>query len=122
MMTAASLETGFLPRLGRLKGIDGACCVPEYLGKAKDAVRGPRFKTALRRARAFADPKRLTVLALLRRSPELCGCELQAALSVSHATVSHHMRQLETAGLVRSERRGKWLYYRLTEVRGVELP
>ncbi|MCI4360851.1 MAG: metalloregulator ArsR/SmtB family transcription factor [Thermoplasmata archaeon] len=76
----------------------------------------------MRRARALADPSRLATLSLLKGREQLCACEIQAALGVSHATVSHHMRRLLDAGLVSSQRRGRWSYYRLRPAAGVEVP
>lgn len=65
--------------------------------------------------RALAEPKRLLACGLLDRAEELCACEIQAVLDVSHATVSHHMEQLQAAGLVEVDRRGRWAYYSLTD-------
>lgn len=47
------------------------------------------------------------------RDDGVCGCDLEALLGVTQATVSHHMKQLVEAGLVTAERRGRWVYYRL---------
>jgi ArsR family transcriptional regulator, arsenate/arsenite/antimonite-responsive transcriptional repressor len=121
MMSDSSAQT-LGTRLERLTGEDPSCCLPRYTAQAQKVRRQPAFSRALARARSLADPKRLLALALLRRQPELCACELQAALEVSHATVSHHMRLLGAAGWVRSERRGKWMYYRLRPDASVEVP
>jgi len=122
MMSAAKVGTGLAPRLERLTGIDAECCVSEYEGLSHQVTRSPGFAAALDRARALADESRLTAVALLRRREELCACEIQAALGVSHPTVSHHMAVLADAGIVTSERRGKWTYYRLADRAGVEIP
>ena len=106
----------------RLTGIDAGCCVPEYCAQAEKIREHPRFADSLRRAQAMADESRLLILGLLRRRRELCACELQAALSVTHATISHHIHVLDAAGLVTSERRGKWVYYRLLDREGANLP
>ena len=62
------------------------------------------------------------MLALLKRRPELCACEIQAATGLTHATVSHHMNVLRDAGLVRARKEGKWMYYRLARSTEVRLP
>ncbi len=70
-----------------------------------------------RRATVFkslADEKRLKILTLLTFR-EMCNCELTAALGLTQPNLSHHVRKLEYAGLVRHERRGKWVYYSLTD-------
>ncbi len=43
----------------------------------------------------------------------VCGCDIEAFLGLSQPTVSHHMKLLVDAGLVRAERRGRWVYYEL---------
>ncbi|HZJ08542.1 MAG TPA: metalloregulator ArsR/SmtB family transcription factor [Trueperaceae bacterium] len=47
------------------------------------------------------------------REDGVCGCDLEAFLGLTQATVSHHMKQLVEAGLVTAERRGRWVYYEL---------
>jgi ArsR family transcriptional regulator len=88
----------------------------------KEVAKGSQFAKILARARALADEQRLTAVAILRREGELCACEIQAALGLSHATVSHHMSVLATAGIVSARRQGKWMYYALTAPTGVDLP
>jgi ArsR family transcriptional regulator len=78
----------------------------------------PDFRANLLRAQVIADESRYVTLELLRREKELCACEIQAALGVTHATVSHHMHALLEAGLVSAERRGKWVYYQLIREHG----
>jgi len=121
-MAATKVETGLVSRLERLTGEESECSVSEYRGLLREVRQDGRFRSSLARARALGDESRLTAVAMLRRRRELCACEIQAALSVTHATVSHHMAVLEAAGLVRSVRRGKWTYYRLTSPTGVEVP
>lgn len=113
MMTRSKLETGLVGRLGRLTGSDGDACLPRYQGMGTQVAKTRQFAAALARARALADEQRLTAVAILRREGELCACEIQAALGLTHATVSHHMSVLTDAGIVNARRRGKWMYYRL---------
>jgi ArsR family transcriptional regulator len=122
MMTKASVEEGLLPRLERLAVLDPECCLPGFQELTQRVRKNPRFEVALERLRALADDKRLLALALLRRQPELCACQIQAGLGVTHATVSHHMAVLTRAGFVTSRHRGKWLYYRLNPKVRPEIP
>ena len=62
--------------------------------------------------KALSDEKRLGILKLLEFR-EMCVCELTAALGVTQPNLTHHIKKLESAGLVNSERRGKWVYYNL---------
>jgi ArsR family transcriptional regulator, arsenate/arsenite/antimonite-responsive transcriptional repressor len=73
--------------------------------------------------KALADPTRLRVLELLksrgrsccdlisRNEPGLCACDIESAVGLSQAAVSHHMGLLRRAGLVNAEKRGRWIYY-----------
>ncbi len=61
---------------------------------------------------ALADPTRRAVLALLRGESRTAG-EIAAEFSLSKPTLSHHFRVLESAGLVRAERRGTSIVYTL---------
>ena len=58
-------------------------------------------------ARAIAEPRRLSILQQIARVPELaCSC-LDAHASISPATISHHMKELQEAGLIEVQREGR---------------
>lgn len=67
----------------------------------------------LRLFQALADPTRLAILRELAGSPEVCACDFTTCCDVRQPTVSHHLRVLREAGIIDSERRGTWIYYRL---------
>lgn len=70
---------------------------------------------AAARAKALGDPTRLTIAAALRAAAgELCVCDLSWISERSEKLVSHHVRVLRAAGLVRSRREGKMVMYSLT--------
>jgi len=62
---------------------------------------------------ALADPTRLAIVRQLARDTETCACDLTDCCDVGQPTVSHHLRVLREAGVVTSERRGQWIFYRL---------
>jgi DNA-binding transcriptional ArsR family regulator len=66
-------------------------------------------------AKALADPTRLTLAVALRDGGELCVCDLSWIAERAENLVSHHVRVLRTAELVRSRRAGKMVMYDLTE-------
>jgi ArsR family transcriptional regulator, lead/cadmium/zinc/bismuth-responsive transcriptional repressor len=66
-------------------------------------------------AKALADPTRLTLAVALHDGGELCVCDLGWIAQRAENLVSHHVRALRTAGLVRSRREGKMVMYDLTE-------
>ncbi|HTJ27029.1 MAG TPA: metalloregulator ArsR/SmtB family transcription factor [Candidatus Limnocylindria bacterium] len=64
--------------------------------------------------RAIADPHRAAALSVLARAGcPVCVCDFTELLGVSQPTVSHHLRVLRDAGLLRVNRRGTWAYYEL---------
>lgn len=71
--------------------------------------------------KALADPIRIKILQFLRK-PEgvccaqvgvVCACDVENLLGVSQATVSHHMKLLVDAGLVRAQKHGRWMMYQI---------
>ena len=66
-----------------------------------------------RRLAARGDPIRLQLLSIISDEPtgEVCACDLPAAVARSQPTVSHHLRVLAEAGLLRRQQRGKWAWF-----------
>ncbi|OEJ52585.1 ArsR/SmtB family transcription factor [Streptomyces agglomeratus] len=86
------------------------CCPPlnERPLSAEDAVRtAAMFK-------ALGDPVRLRLFSAVasHEGGEACVCNI-SDVGVSQPTVSHHLKKLREAGLLTSERRGTWVYYRV---------
>ena len=69
---------------------------------------------AAARARALADPTRLTLAVALSDGDELCVCDVAWISERSQNLVSHHLRALRQAGLAHSRRDGKMVMYSLT--------
>jgi ArsR family transcriptional regulator, lead/cadmium/zinc/bismuth-responsive transcriptional repressor len=67
------------------------------------------------RARALADPTRLTLAIAVREAGELCVCDLAWIVERPQNLVSHHLRALRSENLVRARRDGKMVMYALTE-------
>ncbi|MFE7276276.1 ArsR/SmtB family transcription factor [Streptomyces sp. NPDC057623] len=70
-------------------------------------------KTA-RMFKALGDPVRLRLFSAVasHEGGEACVCDI-SDVGVSQPTVSHHLKKLKEAGLLTSERRGTWVYYRV---------
>jgi len=62
---------------------------------------------------ALADPTRLAIVRQLASDAEVCACDFTSCCDVGQPTVSHHLKVLREAGVVSSERRGSWIFYRL---------
>lgn len=89
-----------------------ACAEPaligEPIGEASAAELAQVFK-------ALGDPVRLRLVSLIgaRQGGAVCVCDLTSAFDLTQPTISHHLRVLREAGIIDSERRGTWVYYRL---------
>ena len=70
--------------------------------------------------RGFADPTRLAILEILMEGERSVG-EIAQVMETSTANVSSHLACLAGCGLVQSEKRGKYVYYRLQERRVLDL-
>jgi len=65
--------------------------------------------------KALADGNRLRVIMALTHYDELCVCQITEILGHATPTVSRHMSVLQNAGLVKSRKEGRWVYYRLSQ-------
>ncbi|GAC1364080.1 MAG: metalloregulator ArsR/SmtB family transcription factor [Actinomycetota bacterium] len=65
--------------------------------------------------RLLGDPTRARILYALLEAGELCVCDLAATVEVPDTSVSHALRLLRTAGVVRSRRDGRMIRYSLED-------
>ncbi len=88
-----------------------ACCAP----LVRRALTAEEAADLARVLKAIAEPARLRLLSLVaaHAGGEACVCDLTEPLGLSQPTVSHHLKVLVDAGLVRREKRGVWAYYAL---------
>jgi ArsR family transcriptional regulator, lead/cadmium/zinc/bismuth-responsive transcriptional repressor len=63
----------------------------------------------------LGDPTRLRILYALVEAGELCVCDLAAVVGVPETSVSHALRLLRMAGMVRSRRAGRMAYYAVAD-------
>lgn len=81
----------------------------------------PVLQRMAEESRALSDPTRLALAIALRDArDECCVCDLAFVSGRQDKLVSHHLRQLRTAGLAASRKDGRMVLYALTE-RGREL-
>ncbi len=62
---------------------------------------------------ALSDETRLRILKVLSEEKELCVCQIQSIFGISQPNLSFHLRILREANMVRTKKRGKWVYYSL---------
>lgn len=64
--------------------------------------------------KALADEKRVRALLALRGG-ELCVCQITELFGFAPSTMSKHLSILHQAGLIRSRKTERWVYYRLPD-------
>lgn len=72
-------------------------------------------KRAVRIYKALGDQKRLEILDILKNG-EKCACDILELLTISQPTLSHHMKLLSDAGIIKARKDGKWVHYSLSDV------
>jgi ArsR family transcriptional regulator, arsenate/arsenite/antimonite-responsive transcriptional repressor len=111
MSIQAGGKTLDLIPFGRSQAAAEACDIPlvrEPMDEAAAAGLAQVFK-------ALGDPVRLRLVSLIgaHQGGEVCVCDLTTAFDLTQPTISHHLKVLREAGIITSERRGTWVYYRL---------
>lgn len=118
-MKVALASEGCSPRVIRVIRTDSGntspwqtCCqiMDEFVG-APDPAQSDAASVA-RMFNGLADETRLQIVKLLAKS-EATVEELVEQLAAAQSTVSHHLRVLREANLIRGERRGRNIYYTL---------
>jgi ArsR family transcriptional regulator len=79
------------------------------------ALAAPAQRRLVRVYKALADPTRLEILRLLaaQRGPT-CVCDVVDHFGLAQPTISHHLRVLREAGLLRASKIGLWSFYEPT--------
>ncbi len=58
-------------------------------------------------SRSLGDPRRFAILQQIASNDSLLCSSLDAQSSITPATISHHLRELQEAGLVDAQRQGR---------------
>jgi ArsR family transcriptional regulator len=101
--------------------LNGDTCEIEYVDQEKvDSVRGKLKgqETLFDLAelfKALGDSTRIRILHTLSHGDELCVCDLAALIGMSQSAVSHQLRLLRIARLVKHRKSGKMVYYSLDD-------
>ena len=64
--------------------------------------------------RIFGDSTRIRILYVLLES-EMCVCDIAALLGMTQSAISHQLRALKNARLVKARREGKTVFYSLAD-------
>ena len=88
--------------------------VPQFASVS--AIRYDRLMTAeqfTRINRALADPRRMEILELIASQEEMACSALASDCPISQPTISHHVKELASAGLIKARKQAKYCFYRL---------
>ena len=78
--------------------------------KGNSLLQHPGFDDLINFVNAVANKKRLIIINILKEK-DRCVCELEAVLDESQPAISHHLKILENAGLIRGWKKGKFTHY-----------
>jgi len=82
---------------------------PEAVGSAAEILR------------TLAHPMRLRIIDLLNTADEMPVCDITEYLGIAQAATSQHLNHMRRVGLIRSERRGKEVWYSVADPRPIAL-
>ncbi len=71
--------------------------------------------------KALADENRIRILNLLKNG-ELCVCDIEAVLGIKQSNASRHLNRLKIAGIIDSDKKSQWVYYRLKDETFTKFP
>jgi ArsR family transcriptional regulator len=76
----------------------------------RPALTGRQFAAV---AKALADPRRMALLESIASDREYSCQKLCREAGITKGTVSHHIKELVAAGLIRERRDGQYMFYEL---------
>lgn len=71
--------------------------------------------------KALADENRIRILNILKDN-ELCVCDIETVLGIKQSNTSRHLNRLKIAGIIDSEKKSQWVYYRLKDETFAKFP
>lgn len=83
------------------------CCTPNKI----------EFKNVLSLSsliKLVGEESRLKILCILKQDKH-CVCEIMEHLKLSQSLISHHLKDLKEAGIIKDEKKGLYVYYSLTQ-------
>ena len=88
---------------------------PEILSRARqDMPDEERLYDLAELFKVFGDTTRIRILYVLFES-EMCVCDIASLLNMTQSAISHQLRVLKQARLVRNRRDGKTMFYSLAD-------
>ena len=99
--------------IGGMKTKDLKCALdeiaPETIGAAAEMLK------------TLAHPARLKIIDLIHTAGELPVCDVTDYLGIAQAATSQHLNHMRRIGLLKTERRGKAVWYSIADARPIAL-
>ena len=93
----------------------------DVVERVRDAMPvGEKFYTLANLYKLFADNTRLKILWALSVE-EMCVCDLAVLLDMTKSAISHQLKSLRLANLVKYDKRGRIVYYSLADRHAKEI-
>lgn len=83
------------------------------MNAVKTGWTAPQMELLTRTLKAIAHPMRLSIIDMLEGGRRMTVTEIYTRLDADQSAVSHHLSILRDKGVLRAERKGKYIYYRL---------
>lgn len=61
--------------------------------------------------KALANEERLAILKLLKKNGDMCAQDIEKCFYLEQSTTSHHLNMLKRAGLSKSRKEGRKVFY-----------
>ncbi len=111
----AASEVGIIPSLHHQENIDKNIeptleCQTDSLSFYFDEMKISKLSASLK---ALGDPIRLKLVLLMMQNADgaACVCNLNQSVDISQPTLSHHLKILKDAEVVKKSKKGTWAYY-----------
>lgn len=95
---------------------DCMCLHEHHVNEAKQSIdRVKVFENMSIFFRTFADETRLKIICALDSVDSMCVCDIAYTLQMTKSAISHQLKFLKDNKLIKSEKRGKEIFYTLAD-------
>lgn len=85
-----------------------------YSCRSEKSIEAGKVATLSSLLKVVSEESRLKLLCILQKGTH-CVCEIMEHVNLSQSLISHHLKDLKNAGIVKDEKRGLRVYYSLTQ-------
>lgn len=98
------------------KCCDCACIHSDKIDGASQSLKDIKsFARLSEFFKAFGDETRLKIMCILDSQNEMCVCDIAYSLNMTKSAISHQLKYLKKCGLVKCRKKGKIVFYSLSD-------